>query len=177
MVFWTDWLGRPGTLCGEFPAGDALAGASPAGIQVSRPYSALSRGVRPYRLALQTAASPPLGPRAPPENGAMIPDLASDYGHDYGRTGGECSATCPPLSPVIVSGRVNLTTPMIFLAVRMMSNSGHQLNIRDRLTMLSRPCGMPSPFLALDYRSWTGLGYAAYWYQGGGGSIAVTRHV
>src|SRR5712692_9932283 len=32
-------------------------------------------------------------------------------------------------------------------------------------------------FLALDYRSWNGLGYAANGYQGGRMSSAVNRHV
>jgi len=32
-------------------------------------------------------------------------------------------------------------------------------------------------FLALDSRSWSGLGYAAHGSKGGGMSIAVNRHV
>ena len=58
-------------------------------------------------------------------------------------------------------GPISMRFLMIFLAVRMMSTTGNQLNLRDRPTVWSSPCGMPSPSFSPLIRSWTGLGYAA----------------
>jgi hypothetical protein len=66
---------------------------------------------------------------------------------------------------------------MIFLAVRMMSKTGNQLNLREANSVVQSMGHAHPIFLALDYRSWTRLGYAANGYKGGGRSIAVTRHV
>ena len=44
------------------------------------------------------------------------------------------------------TGPIYMRFLMIFLAVRMMSKTGNQLNLRDRPTVLSSPFGMPSPF-------------------------------
>ena len=44
------------------------------------------------------------------------------------------------------TGPIYMRFLKIFLAVRMMSKTGNQLNLRDRPTVLSSPFGMPSPF-------------------------------
>jgi hypothetical protein len=52
----------------------------------------------------------------------------------------------PQIHDAVCTGPIYMRFLMIFLAVRMMSNTGNQLNLRDRPRVLSSPFGMPSPF-------------------------------
>jgi hypothetical protein len=71
----------------------------------------LSRGLSPYCVTLPPAAPLALGPRISSKHGATIPDLARDHWHDQGRIRNERAVAHSSLSPVIVSGGVNVITP------------------------------------------------------------------
>lgn len=65
---------------------------------------------------------------------------------------GICADSCLIQEPLDVAGgsiydnAISMRVLMICLAVRMMRHTGHQVNLRARPTVLSNPCGMPSPF-------------------------------